>query len=72
MKPVLPAVPDGVDVYPRYGNGKAVYILVNFAKRDETVSLPTAMQDVLSGGIKQSVTLPRFGVAVFSASTTKP
>jgi beta-galactosidase len=72
VKPVLPAVPDGVDVYPRYGNGKAVYILVNFAKRDETVSLPTAMQDVLSGGIKQSVTLPRFGVAVFSASTTKP
>jgi beta-galactosidase len=71
VKPVLPAVPDGVELYPRYGNGRTVYILVNFARQDETISLPTAMQDLLSEGTKQSVTLPRFGVAVFSAGPAK-
>ncbi|HEU5235021.1 MAG TPA: beta-galactosidase [Terriglobales bacterium] len=68
VKPVLPSVPDGVDVYPRYGSRGAVLILVNFSKADQTVPLRTAMTDVLAGGAKQSVSLPVYGVAVLQAS----
>jgi beta-galactosidase len=67
VKPALGPVPDGVDVYPRYGAHGAVYILANFANADRTVMLPSPMQDVLDGGSKQSVTLPQYGVAVLSA-----
>jgi len=63
----LPNVPAGVEVYPRYGAHGAVYILINFAKQMQTVTLPSAMNDVLHGGAKQSVELPTYGVAVLSA-----
>lgn len=66
VKAALGPVPEGVEVYPRYGKGKTVYVLVNFAKGEETVKLPVAMTDVLGGGSKQSVSLPRFGVAVLA------
>jgi beta-galactosidase len=68
VKPKLGAVPEGVDVYPREGDHGKVYILVNFAKTPQTVTLPTAMTDVLQGGSVQSVKLPVYGVAVLSAS----
>ena len=71
VKPALAPVPDGVEVYPRYGEGKAVYVLVSFAKRKETVTLPVPMVDVLDGATKQTVTLPRFGVAVLTSSQAK-
>ena len=45
-------MPDGVEVYPRYGANGAVYILVNFAKTPQTVKLPAAMHDVLNGGLR--------------------
>jgi len=32
------------------------------------VKLPSTMQDVLNGGTTQSVTLPRYGVAVVASS----
>ena len=67
VKPALGPVPDGIEVYPRYGENKAVYVIVSFAKGVETVTLPAAMADVLGGGMKQAVTLPRYGVAVLSA-----
>ena len=66
VKPALGAVPDGVEVYPRYGDHGVVYILVNLSKTEQTVSLPSAMNDVLEGGSKQSVKLPVYGVAVLS------
>jgi len=66
VKPALGAVPDGVEVYPRYGDHRAVYILVNLSKAEQTVSLPAAMNDVLEGGSKQSLKLPVYGVAVLS------
>ena len=68
VKPALGPVPDGIEVDPRYGENKVVYVIVSFAKRDETVSLPVPMQDVLAGGTKQTVILPRFGVAVLSST----
>ena len=58
VKPALGKVPDGVEVYPRYGDHGVVYILVNLSKDEQTVALPSAMTDVLEGGSKQSVKLP--------------
>jgi beta-galactosidase len=67
VKPALLSVPEGVEVYPRYGKNKAVYVMVNFANDEQTVALPAPMVDVLAGGVKKSVSLARFGVAVLSA-----
>lgn len=64
VKPALGPVPAGVDVYPRYAEHHAVYILVNFAKTAQTVSLPARMDDVLNGGAVNSITLPVYGVSV--------
>ena len=64
VKPALGRVPEGIEVLPRYGAQGAVYVLVNFAKDSQTVTLPVKMQDVLNGGTTQSVTLPHYGVAV--------
>lgn len=64
VKAAFGPVPEGVDVYPRYGEKGPVYILVNFAAAKQTVTLPTPMEDVLEGGKKSSVTLPQYGVAV--------
>ena len=60
-------VPDGVDVYPREGDGKKVFILVNFAKTPQTITLPSAMHDVLGGGDLTTVSLDQYGVAVLQA-----
>ena len=68
VKPALGEVPEGVEVNPRYGPNRAVYILVNLSRSEQTVTLPAAMTDVLAGGSKNSVTLPRYGVAVLSAA----
>ena len=64
VKPAMGPVPDGVEVYPRYGDTRTVYILVNLSKAKQTISLPSPMQDVLEGGTKSSVDLPVYGVAV--------
>lgn len=64
VKPAMGPVPDGVEVYPRYGDTRTVYILVNLSKAKQTISLPSPMQDVLEGGTKNSLDLPVYGVAV--------
>jgi len=71
VKPALGPIPEGVEVDPRYGAQGVVYILVNFSKSQQTVTLPAAMQDVLNGGSKSSVTLPRYGVAVLSEASRR-
>jgi len=68
VKPALGPVPEGVEVYPRYGANGAVYVLVNFSKSPQTIKLPRAMKDVLGAGAIQSVTLPHYGVAVVAAA----
>jgi beta-galactosidase len=68
VKPALGPVPDGVEVYPRYGDHGTVYILVNVSKAAQRVSLPSPMQDILAGEAKQVLTLPVYGVAVLSRS----
>jgi hypothetical protein len=67
VKPPLGPVPEGVEVCPRYGAHGTVYVLTNLSKTEQTVALPSEMQNVLDGGTRRSVTLPRYGVAVLSA-----
>jgi len=64
VKSALGPVPNGVEVYPRYGAHDTVFILVNLSKAEQTIPLPSPMQDVLEGGTKSSVKLPVYGVAV--------
>ena len=64
VKAAFGPVPEGVEVSARVGSGKTVFVLVNFAKGAETVTLPWSMRNVLEGGDVKSVTLPRYGVAV--------
>jgi beta-galactosidase len=67
VKAAFGPVPEGVDVYPREGNGKKVFILVNFGKGPETVTLPSRMHNVLDDKDINSVALDRFSVAVLEA-----
>jgi beta-galactosidase len=60
VKPALGAVPEGVEDHG------TVYILLNLSKTEQTVSLPSAMNDVLEGGSKQSLKVPIYGIAVLS------
>jgi beta-galactosidase len=67
VKPAFGPVPDGVEVSARYKPGGTVFILINFSKTEQVVSLPSELTDVLAGGSKQSVTLPVYGVAVLQS-----
>ena len=60
-------VPEGVDVYPREGAGKKIFILVNFAKTPQTVTLPSTMHSVLDDKDLTTVSLDRYGVVVLQA-----
>jgi beta-galactosidase len=62
----IPGVPIGVEASQRYGANHTVTILVNFSGADQTVTLPAAMDDVLSGGKVTQVALPNYGVAVLN------
>jgi len=64
LSPVLPGIPEGVDVALRSDSGKRILILTNFTAGSQTVPLPAAMDDVLASGIVSKVTLPQYGVAV--------
>ncbi len=67
VTPAFGPVPEGVDVYPREGDGKKVFILVNFNPQPQTITLPSTMHAVLSGKDESSVTLDHYGVAVLQA-----
>lgn len=66
VEPVLPEIPANVDVAVRQGAGRRVTILTNYGSTAATVSLPSAMRDVLAGADVSRVTLPHYGVAVLS------
>ena len=57
-------VPDGVEVSRRSGNGKQVFLLINFNREDGSVTLPHSMKLLLSGRQGSTVTLPPYGVEV--------
>ena len=64
VKQAFGPVPEGVEVSARYGSTGAIFILINFSKTEQAVTLPSELADVLAGGTKTSVTLPVYGVAV--------
>jgi beta-galactosidase len=64
VKSPFGSVPEGVDVYPREGNGKKIFVLVNFAIGTQTVKLPSQMHSVLDDKDVNAITLDRYGVAV--------
>jgi beta-galactosidase len=61
---LLPNIPADIDVAIRTGEGKRILILTNYSTEEQTVPLPTSMQDVLTGTTVTTVTLPQYGVAV--------
>ena len=64
VQPILPGVPDGVEVCQRTGLGKTILILINHTTSNQRVKLPHAMTDLLQSGTVSSVDLPKYGVAV--------
>jgi beta-galactosidase len=64
LAPVLPNIPEGVDVAIRTGDNKRILILTNYNASPATITLPSEMHDVLAGTTTNSVTLPQYGVAV--------
>jgi beta-galactosidase len=64
LAPVLPNIPEGVDVAIRTGDNKRILILTNYNASPATIALPSEMHDVLAGTTTNSVTLPQYGVAV--------
>jgi beta-galactosidase len=63
--PVFGPVPDGVEVCRRERDGKNVFVLVNFLRKPQTVTLPRAMKAMLLGsGDVTTVDLPAYGVEV--------
>ena len=64
VQPILPGVPDGVEVCQRTGSGKTILILINHTTSNQRVKLPHAMTDLLQSGTVSSVDLPKYGVAV--------
>ena len=64
VQPILPGVPDGVEVCQRTGSGKSVLILINHTTTSQHVALAAAMTDLLNSGSVSSVDLPKYGVAV--------
>jgi beta-galactosidase len=64
LHPEFGTLPPGVDLYMRSDNHHEVWILINFGDAPQTVTLPSAFEDVLAGGNTHSVNLNRFDVVV--------
>ena len=64
VTPALGPVPDGVEVCPRSGSGKRLYVLVSFAPESRHVVLPRSMKQLLAGKEGNTLDLPSYGVEV--------
>jgi beta-galactosidase len=65
---IMTDLPEDVELSIRSGDGKRVYILTNYGAETKTVTLPSAMKDVLAGGTVSTVTLSQYGIAVLEAA----
>jgi beta-galactosidase len=70
VKPLMPGVPDGVEVCVRSGKGRSVVILINHNTSPVTVTVPSGMRDLLGTATGASANLPAYGVAVYEAPST--
>ena len=64
LRPDVFAVPEGVEVYRRVAAAAEVFIVDNLSHGAQTIALPAAMKDALTGEMVRSVKLPVYGVAV--------
>jgi beta-galactosidase len=66
IQPMLPNVPEGVEVCRRSGSGKSVVILINHTTSSQSIALPSAMKNLLSNDSTPAsrLELPAHGVAV--------
>jgi beta-galactosidase len=65
VTPAFGPVPRGIDVSRRVGDGKQIFVVVNFNQETQSTTLPHSMKALLSGGEETSLTLPPYGVEVF-------
>lgn len=65
VKPVLGTQPDGIEVCRRSGEGKEIFIVINHSGKEQTISLPVAMRELLTGAAPgTSLALPADAVGV--------
>ncbi|WP_426169621.1 beta-galactosidase [Sandarakinorhabdus sp. DWP1-3-1] len=63
--PLLPGVPDGVEVAARSGGGRTTHVVINWATSEQSLPLPPGMTSLLDGApAGPRLTLPPWGVAV--------
>ena len=67
VAPLVPNVPEGVEICERAGEGRRVIVLINHMTTQQHVALPAAMTDLLTGGSASSADLDKYGVAVLEA-----
>lgn len=63
--PAFGPVPDGIYVSRREGQGKTIFVAINFTREQKHVDLPHAMQARLAGREESSLDLGPYGVEVF-------
>jgi beta-galactosidase len=64
VAPAFGPLPEGVEVSRRSGKGKDVFVLVNFKSEAQQITLPRAMDLLLSGKEADHLQLPAYGVEV--------
>jgi len=64
-------VPDTVEVGRRVGDGKQVFVLINFGQESQHVGLPRPMKSLLDGKDAAALDLAPYGVAVLSESASR-
>lgn len=64
VTPVFGPVPDGVEVSRRMGDGRQVFILINYAAENRRVIFPRSMKLLLDDTSASAVELDPYGVAV--------
>ncbi len=75
VTPLIAGVPESVEVCVRTGESRSVVILINHATEPATVPLPASLEaKILAGSTlaDNSVTLPKYGVAVLATRAIKP
>ncbi len=64
VQPAFGPVPEGVEVSRRTGNGKTVFVLINFKRGKKEFTLPRTMKSLLDQRDVSQIELPQYGVAV--------
>jgi beta-galactosidase len=64
VKPDIFATAEGVEVYRRVAKDREIFILENTSDQIQTITLPAAMNNVLTDELIQRIELPVYGVAV--------